>query len=52
MADIEEKPRDDEVRVIYIRLNKEGVLLMRNCGEKYENTEGTDVHFRFDYTLM
>lgn len=39
-------------RVIYIRLNKEGVLLMRNCGEKYENTEGTDVHFRFDYTLM
>nr|DAR47867.1 MAG TPA: protein of unknown function (DUF5048) [Bacteriophage sp.] len=39
-------------RVIYIRLNKEGVLLMRNCGEKYENTDGTDVHFRFDYTLM
>ena len=39
-------------RVIYIRLNKEGVLIMRNCGEKYENTDGTDVHFRFDYTLM
>ena len=39
-------------RVMYIRLNKDGVLHMRNCGEKYENTEGTDVHFRFDYTLM
>lgn len=39
-------------RVIYIRLNKEGVLLMRNCGEKYENTNGTDIHFRFDYTLI
>ena len=39
-------------RVMYIRLNKDGVLHMRNCGEKYKNTEGTDVHFRFDYTLM
>lgn len=39
-------------RVMYIRLNKDGVLHMRNCGKKYENTEGTDVHFRFDYTLM
>lgn len=39
-------------RVFVIKLSTAGVLSIRNCGSDYENSNGGEIYFRFDYTLM